>query len=65
MIVVDYDIFIGLFWINCRFQGTYTGFRAMVFNVTFNNILVILWRLALLAEETAVPGKNQRPTRNR
>ena len=36
----------------------------MVFNATFNNILVILWRSALnlLAEETAVPGKKQRPT---
>jgi hypothetical protein len=44
---------------NCHFQGTYTGFRVMVFNATFNNILVILWQSALLAEETAVPGKNQ------
>ena len=50
---------------NCRFQGTHTGIRVMVFNVTFNNILVILWQLALLAEETAVPGKKQRPTTNR
>jgi hypothetical protein len=34
----------------------------MVFNATFNNILVILWRSALLAEETAAPGKIQRHT---
>jgi hypothetical protein len=47
---------------NNRFQGTYTGLRVMVFNATFNKILEILWRSALLAEETAVPGKNQRPT---
>jgi hypothetical protein len=47
---------------NNRFECTYTGFRVMVFNATFNNILVLLWRSALLAEETAVPGKNQRPT---
>ena len=29
----------------------------MVFNVTFNNILVILWRSVLLVEETRVPEK--------
>ena len=47
---------------HCGFQGTYTGFRVMVFNASFNNMLVVLWRLTLLAEETAVPGKKQRPT---
>jgi hypothetical protein len=31
----------------------------MVFNATFNNISVILWRLVLLVEETGVPGENQ------
>ena len=30
----------------------------MVFNVTFNNILVILWQSVLLVEET---GENHRP----
>ena len=30
----------------------------MVFNATFNNISVILWRSVLLVEETEVPGKN-------
>ena len=25
MIVVDYNFFIGLLWMNCRFQGTYEG----------------------------------------
>ena len=30
----------------------------MVFNATSNNILVILWRLVLLVEETGVPGEN-------
>jgi hypothetical protein len=29
----------------------------MVFNATFNNILVILWWSVLLVEETGVPGK--------
>ena len=36
-------------------------FGFMVFNVTFNNISVISWRLVLLMEETGVPGKNHRP----
>ena len=31
--------------------------RVMVFNVTFNNILVISWRSVLLVEETGVPEK--------
>ena len=30
----------------------------MVFNATFNNISVILWRSVLLVEETKVPGEN-------
>ena len=34
----------------------------MVFNVTFNNISVILWQSVLLVEETGVPGENHRPT---
>ena len=33
----------------------------MVFNATFNNILVISWRSVLLVEETGVPGENNRP----
>jgi hypothetical protein len=32
----------------------------MVFNSTFNNILVISWWSVLLVEETGVPGKNHR-----
>ena len=34
--------------------------RVMVFNATVNNISV-LWRSALLMEETGVPGENHRP----
>ena len=34
----------------------------MVFNATFNNISVILWRSVLLVEQTEVPGENHRPT---
>jgi hypothetical protein len=33
----------------------------MVFNATFNSILVILCRSVLLVEETGVFGENQRP----
>jgi hypothetical protein len=33
----------------------------MVFNTSFNNISVILWRSVLLVEETWVPGENHRP----
>jgi hypothetical protein len=29
-----------------------------VFNATFNNISIILWRSVLLVEETGVPGEN-------
>jgi hypothetical protein len=32
--------------------------RVMVFNVTFNNISIILWWSVLLVEETGVPGEN-------
>jgi len=33
----------------------------MVFNVTFNDILAILWRSVLLAEETRVLWENHSP----
>jgi len=33
----------------------------MVLNATFNNISVLSWRSVLLAEETGVPGENDRP----
>ena len=33
----------------------------MVFNATFHNISVILWRSVLFAEETRGPGQNHRP----
>ena len=36
-------------------------FRFMVFNATFNNISVRLWRSVLLVEETVVPWENHRP----
>ena len=37
------------------------GGRVMVFNATFNNISVILWRSVLLVKEIRVPGENHRP----
>jgi hypothetical protein len=33
-------------------------FSVVNYNATFNNILVISWRLILLVEETGVPGEN-------
>jgi hypothetical protein len=33
----------------------------MVFNATFNNISVILWRSVLLMDETGVHRENHRP----
>jgi len=33
----------------------------MVFNATFNNILVTSWWSALLVEDTRVPGENHQP----
>ena len=33
----------------------------MVFNATFNNILVKSWRSVLLVKETGVPGENHQP----
>ena len=33
----------------------------MVFNATFNNISVILWRSVLLVEENRVPGEDHQP----
>ena len=35
--------------------------RIMVFNATFNNISVILWRSVLLVDETVVHGESHRP----
>jgi hypothetical protein len=43
----------------CIFYSFGLGF--MVFNATFNNIVVILWRSVLLVEETGVPGENHQP----
>jgi len=37
------------------------GIRVIVFNATFNNISVILWRSVLLMEETGIPAENQQP----
>ena len=49
---------------NCTLaiEGWLVGLvRFMVFNATFNNISVILWRSFLVVEETRVPGENHRP----
>jgi hypothetical protein len=38
-----------------------SGVRVVVFNITFNNISVILWWPVLLVEKTRVPVENHRP----
>ena len=44
-----------------KIMSTFTfGFGFMVFNATFNNISVILWRSVLLEKETRVPRENHR-----
>ena len=40
--IVPYEVWMG------------AGVRVMVFNATFNNISVLLWRLVLLMEESGV-----------
>ena len=49
---------------NCiRFTGRNKNFgwvRGIVFNATFNNIAVIMWRSVLLVEETGIPRENRR-----
>ena len=57
---------ISLYFLTCTVKGTLLfcnllWVRVMVFNTTFNNISVILWRSVLLVEETGVPGENHRP----
>jgi len=37
-------------------EQTHTKVRVMVFNATFNNISVILWRSDILMEETGKPS---------
>ena len=37
------------------------GLEALAFNVTFNNISVILWQSVLLLEETGVSSENNQP----
>ena len=45
------------------YKGSRYEYRVMVmvFNATFNNISIILWRLILLVDETGVPRENHRP----
>ena len=52
----DLSMKIAYQWIFHASKTTYAskGFRVMVFNATFNNILVISRRSALLVEETGV-----------
>jgi len=39
-----------------------SGVRVMVFNASFNNILVISWQSVLLVEVTGILREDHRPT---
>jgi hypothetical protein len=41
------------------FNATFNNI--IVFNATFSNILAISWRPVLVVEEAGVPGENRRP----
>ena len=48
-------------YFRCNFDHKNMDWWIMVFNITFNNISVISWRLVLLMEETGGTGENHRP----
>ena len=55
-----------IYWTNfflkdIKCENFSTWVRVMMFNDTFNNILVISWRSVLWVGETGVPGENYRP----
>jgi hypothetical protein len=45
-------------WKTLNYSVLHNWVWVIVFNATFNNILVILWRSVLLVEETEVSGEN-------
>ena len=59
---IDYQVVSNLVCNKAEFNNIIRDMvRALVFNVTFNNILVISWWSVLLVEETRVPEENHRP----
>ena len=59
---IDYQVVSNLVCNKAEFNNIIRDMvRALVFNVTFNNILVISWWSVLLVEETGVPEENHRP----
>jgi hypothetical protein len=49
------DFFLYYYSIKIKSSQNIQEVRVMVFNATFNNISVLLWRSALLVEKTRVP----------
>jgi hypothetical protein len=45
----------------CQYKNVTFIFSFMVFNATFSNVSVILWRSVLLVEETGIPRENHGP----
>jgi hypothetical protein len=58
--LLNFKNFIAIFmsWISTNIK---CRVRVMVFNATYNNISVILWRSVLLMEETRGPEENHGP----
>jgi len=54
-------MYVGFLHGNVTFVLSLLALRVIMFNVTFNNILAISWRLALLEEETGGHGEHHRP----
>ena len=52
------QVWYGLNWLSLREAK---GVRVMMFNATFNNILLISWRSVVMVEEIQIPGENHRP----
>ena len=59
---IDYQVVSNLVCNKAEFNNIIRDMvRALVFNVTFNNILVISWWSVLLVEEPRVPEESHRP----
>jgi hypothetical protein len=57
-----HDCMVVGFTTTCAIQGRIQDFKlGGLFNATFNNISVILWRSVLLGEETGGPGEKHQP----
>ena len=60
LLIIETLVHILLFILNAEYISVlFTMVRIMMFNGTFNNILVLSWRLVLLVEESRIPDHPQ------